>query len=284
MKILVTGVNGQLGYDVMKVLAARGIEGRGVDIADFDLTDKSAVVRYVAEYAPDAVIHCAAYTAVDKSEDNRDICYAVNVTGTENVALACRDIGAKMMYVSTDYVFNGEGETPFEVSEAKAPKGYYGLTKSLGEDQVLKWVSKHFILRTAWVFGINGHNFVKTMLRLGKEHEELTVVNDQIGSPTYTPDLAALMVDMIVTDKYGIYHATNEGFCSWYDFASAIMTEAGLKARVRPVSSEEYASKAVRPKNSRLSKKSLDEAGFHRLPAWQDALKRYMSELAETAE
>jgi dTDP-4-dehydrorhamnose reductase len=208
----------------------------------------------------------------------------VNVTGTENVALACRDIGAKMMYVSTDYVFNGEGETPFEVSEAKAPKGYYGLTKSLGEDQVLKWVSKHFILRTAWVFGINGHNFVKTMLRLGKEHEELTVVNDQIGSPTYTPDLAALMVDMIVTDKYGIYHATNEGFCSWYDFASAIMTEAGLKARVRPVSSEEYASKAVRPKNSRLSKKSLDEAGFHRLPAWQDALKRYMSELAETAE
>ncbi len=284
MKILVTGVNGQLGYDVMKVLAERGIEGKGVDIADFDLTDKDAVSRSISDYAPDAVIHCAAYTAVDKSEDFKDVCYAVNVTGTENVALACRDIGAKMMYISTDYVFNGEGETPFEVSDAKAPKGQYGLTKSLGEEQVKKWVSKYFIVRTAWVFGINGNNFVKTMVRLGKERDELTVVSDQFGSPTYTPDLAVLLVDMIVSDKYGTYHATNEGYCSWYDFASAIMTEAGLKAHVRPVSSEEYAAKAVRPKNSRLSKKSLDEAGFNRLPVWQDALKRYITELTRAAE
>ena len=284
MRILVTGVNGQLGYDVMKVLAERGIEGKGVDIADFDLTDKEAVSRYITDYAPDAVIHCAAYTSVDKSEEYKDLCYAVNVTGTENVALACRGIGAKMMYISTDYVFSGEGETPFEVSDTKAPKGHYGLTKSLGEDQVTKGVSKHFVLRTAWVFGINGHNFVKTMLRLGKERDELTVVSDQIGSPTYTADLAVLIVDMIVTDKYGVYHATNEGYCSWYDFTCAIMTEAGLDTRVRPVSSEEYAAKAVRPKNSRLSKKSLDEAGFNRLPSWQDALRRYMSELARAAE
>lgn len=284
MRILVTGVNGQLGYDVMKVLDKRGIEAKGVDIADFDLTDRGAVVRYITDYTPDAVIHCAAFTAVDKSEEMKDLCYAVNVTGTENVALACRDIGAAMMYISTDYVSSGEGETPFEVDGTKAPKGYYGLTKSLGEDQVIKWVPKHFIVRTSWVFGINGNNFVKTMMRLGKERDELTVVSDQIGSPTYTPDLAVLLADMIVTDKYGIYHATNEGYCSWYEFASAIMSEAGLKTKVRPVTSEEYASKAVRPKNSRLSKKSLDEAGFSRLPSWQDALKRYMSELTGAAE
>lgn len=279
MKVLVTGVKGQLGYDVVKVLNERGIACKGVDIDDFDLTDETAVSSYIREFAPTAVIHCAAFTAVDRAEDDKDLCYAVNVTGPENIARICKEIGAKMLQVSTDYVFDGQGDQPFEVDSVKAPKGHYGLTKSLGEDKVTELLSEYFIVRTAWVFGVNGNNFVKTMLRLGKEREELTVVCDQFGSPTYTPDLAVLLCDMIMTDRYGIYHATNEGFCSWYDFACAIMKEAGLKARVTPVTSEQYASKAVRPKNSRLSKVSLDQAGFNRLPPWQDALKRYIAEI-----
>jgi dTDP-4-dehydrorhamnose reductase len=279
MKVLVTGVKGQLGYDVVKVLEARGISCKGVDIEDFDLTNELAVSRYIRDFAPTAVIHCAAYTAVDRAEDDKDLCYAVNVTGPENIARVCKEIGAKMLQVSTDYVFDGEGDQPFEVDSVKAPKGQYGLTKSLGEDKVMELLSDYFIVRTAWVFGVNGNNFVKTMIRLGKEREELTVVCDQFGSPTYTPDLAVLLCDMILTDKYGVYHATNEGYCSWYEFACAIMQEAGLSARVTPVTSEQYASKAVRPKNSRLSRTSLDQAGFERLPTWQDALKRYVEEI-----
>lgn len=279
MKILVTGYNGQLGYDVIKVLTMRNIDCKGVDIVDFDLTDAQAVNQYIEGYAPTAVIHCAAYTAVDKSEDNKEACYAVNVTGTENIARACKKIKAKIMYISTDYVFDGEGDQPFEVGVPKNPKGQYGLTKSLGEDKVKEYVAEHFIVRTAWVFGVNGSNFIKTMIRLGKEKKEISVVCDQFGSPTYTADLAILLCDMIVTDKYGTYHATNEGFCTWFDFASAIMQEAGLKTIVHPVTTEQYPTKAIRPKNSRLSKKSLDEAGFARLPAWQDALKRYVKEL-----
>lgn len=279
MKVLVTGVKGQLGYDVVKVLEARGISCKGVDIEDFDLTDELAVSQYIREFAPTAVIHCAAYTAVDRAEDDKDLCYAVNVTGPENIARICKEIDAKMLHVSTDYVFDGEGDQPFEVDSVKAPKGQYGFTKSLGEDKVMEQLSRYFIVRTAWVFGINGNNFVKTMIRLGKERDELTVVSDQFGSPTYTPDLAVLLCDMILTDRYGVYHATNEGYCSWYDFACAIIQEAGLSARITPVTSEQYASKAVRPKNSRLSKKSLDEGGFDRLPAWQDALKRYVAEI-----
>jgi len=279
MKVLVTGVNGQLGFDIVKVLESRGILCKGVDIADFDLTDETAVSAYIRTYEPTAVIHCAAYTAVDKSEENKEACYAVNVTGTENVARACKEVHAGMTYISTDYVFDGEGDQPFEINARKAPKGHYGYTKSLGEDKVTEYLSEYFIVRTAWVFGINGGNFVKTMIRLGKEREEITVVADQVGSPTYTPDLAGFICDLIVTDKYGIYHATNEGYCSWYDFAVAIMKEAGLSTRVIPVTSEQYPTKAVRPKNSRLSKASLDEAGFERLPAWQDALKRYVKEL-----
>jgi len=279
MKVLVTGVKGQLGYDVVKVLEARGISCKGVDIEDFDLTNELAVSRYIRDFAPTAVIHCAAYTAVDRAEDDKDLCYAVNVTGPENIARVCKEIGAKMLQVSTDYVFDGEGDQPFEVDSVKAPKGQYGLTKSLGEDKVMELLSEYFIVRTAWVFGVNGNNFVKTMIRLGKEREELTVVCDQFGSPTYTPDLAVLLCDMILTDKYGVYHATNEGYCSWYDFACAIMQEAGLSARITPVTSEQYASKAVRPKNSRLSRISLDQAGFERLPTWQDALKRYVAEI-----
>ena len=277
MKILVTGVNGQLGHDVIEVLTARGITCKGVDIADFDLTNQEAVSSYIRDFAPTAVIHCAAYTAVDRSEDDKDLCYAVNVTGTENIARICKEIQAKMIYISTDYVFDGKGDVPFETDSPKDPQGHYGRTKSLGEDKVREYLSEYFIIRTAWVFGINGNNFVKTMIRLGKERDELTVVSDQFGSPTFSADLAVLLCDMIVTDKYGIYHATNEGFCNWYEFAQAIMKEAGLSTKVIPVTSEQYLTKAVRPKNSRLSKKSLDDAGFNRLPAWQDALTRYVA-------
>ena len=281
MRVLVTGYKGQLGYDVVKLLDERGIFCKGVDIEDFDLTDKTAVSQYIRAFAPTAVIHCAAYTAVDKAEEDKDISYAVNVTGTENIARICKETGAKMVYISTDYVFDGEGDKPFEVDSVKAPKGHYGFTKSLGEDKVMEYLSEYFIVRTAWVFGINGNNFIKTMIRLGKEREEISVVCDQIGSPTYTADLAVLLCDMILTDRYGVYHATNEGFCSWYIFACAIMKEAGLSARIKPVTSEQYPSKAVRPKNSRLSKTSLEKAGFERLPKWQDALKRYVAEMNE---
>lgn len=279
MKVLVTGYNGQLGFDVVKQLKKRQIECLGVDIADFDLTDSAAVSNYIMEFLPTVVVHCAAFTAVDRSEDDKELSYAVNVTGTENIARVCKDINAKMVYISTDYVFDGEGDQPFEVDSLKAPKGQYGLTKSLGEDKVRDILDQYFIVRTAWVFGLNGNNFVKTMLRLGQEKTELTVVADQFGSPTYTYDLAILLCDMIMTNKYGIYHATNEGYCSWYDFASAIISEAGLKTLVKPVTSEQYPTKAVRPKNSRLSKASLDDAGFSRLPTWQDALRRYLTEL-----
>lgn len=279
MKILVTGVNGQLGHDVVNVLNSRGIESRGVDIADFDLTDRAAVIAYVTEYKPDAAIHCAAFTAVDKAEEAREICYAVNVDGTANIAEACRQLGIPMMYISTDYVFSGEGTEPFEVDSPKAPGGYYGLTKSLGEDRVRAVLDQSFIVRTSWVFGLNGSNFVRTMLRLGLERDHLTVVSDQIGSPTYTADLAPLLADMIVTDRFGVYHATNEGLCSWYEFADAIMKSGGRTCTVQPITSDQYPSKVKRPLNSRLSKRSLDEAGFRRLPSWQDALNRYVAEL-----
>ena len=279
MKILVTGVNGQLGHDVVAELSAREISCKGVDISDFDLTNEAAVSEYIREYAPDAVVHCAAFTAVDKAEEAKELAFAVNVTGTENVARACKEISAKMVYISTDYVFPGEGETPYEVSDKQGPKGYYGYTKLMGEEKVKEYLTDYFIVRTAWVFGVNGNNFVKTMLRFGNEKPSLTVVCDQFGSPTYCPDLAFLLCDMVVTDRFGTYHATNEGFISWAEFATEIMQQAGLATKIIPVSSEEYASKAVRPKNSRLSKSSLDAAGFTRLPPWQDALARYMNEL-----
>lgn len=279
MRILVTGVKGQLGYDVVNVLSKRGIDCRGVDIDDFNLTDREAVINYINAYNPSSVIHCAAFTAVDRAEVDRELCYAVNVDGTANVAASCKQLDIPMMYISTDYVFSGEGEEPFEVDSPKAPGGYYGLTKSLGEDKITEALSKFFIVRTSWVFGLNGSNFVRTMLRLGKEREQLTVVNDQIGSPTYTADLAILLADLIVTEKYGIYHGTNEGVCSWYEFATAIMNEAGLACHILPITSDQYPSKVKRPLNSRLSKRSLGLAGMARLPSWQDALKRYIDVL-----
>lgn len=280
MKVLVTGVKGQLGYDVVKRLTALGIENKGVDIDDFDLTDKAAVLRYVTDYAPDAVVHCAAYTAVDKAEDNAELCEAVNRFGTRNIAEACKAVDAKMMYISTDYVFEGEGERFYEPDDEKCPQSVYGMTKSQGEDEVTALLTKYFIVRISWVFGINGGNFVKTMMRLGAERESLTVVCDQIGSPTYTEDLAVLLCDMIVGDKYGIYHATNEGVCSWYEFACAIMEEAGLDCKVSPIPSSQYPAKAKRPYNSRMSKDKLIKNGFSRLPEWRDALARYIKALS----
>ena len=279
MKVLVTGVRGQLGYDVCKHLTARGVEHWGIDIQDCDLTDAEETNSVIVHYHPDVVVHCAAYTAVNQAEENEAMCRAVNAEGTRNVAQACRKIDAAMMYISTDYVFDGEGEEPFEVDARIAPQSVYGKTKAEGEAAVREILTKAFIVRIAWVFGINGNNFVKTMLRLGKEKESIDVVCDQIGSPTYTDDLARLLCDMIETEKFGTYHATNEGYCSWYEFTQAIMEEAGLNCEVHPILTSAYPSPAKRPLNSRLSKRSLDTAGFTRLPTWRDALHRYIEVL-----
>lgn len=281
MRVLVTGVKGQLGYEVCRELTVRGIENRGVDIDDFDLTDEKAVMEAISAYRPDAVVHCAAYTAVDRAEENEDVCRAVNVDGTRFVARACRAVDAKMVYFSTDYIFPGTGEDFYEVDSPKGPQSVYGRTKLEGEEAVRETLEKYFILRISWVFGINGGNFVRTMLRLSNDHDTLRVVNDQIGSPTYAHDLAPLICDMLATEKYGTYHATNEGVCSWAEFAEAIMKAADRPTRIIPVTTEEYGAKAARPLNSRMSKKSLDEAGFARLPSWQDALRRYLAELRE---
>ncbi len=278
MRVLVTGVKGQLGYDVMNELAKRGHEGIGVDIQEMDITDAASVERVITEAAPDAVIHCAAYTAVDAAEDNVDLCRRVNAGGTENIAKVCKSLNCKMMYISTDYVFNGQGTRPWEPDDAREPLNVYGQTKYEGELAV-EALEKFFIVRIAWVFGVNGKNFIKTMLNLGKTRDHLTVVADQIGSPTYTYDLARLLVDMIETDKYGRYHATNEGLCSWYEFACEIFKQAGMNVTVSPVTSDQYPAKAKRPMNSRMDKSKLDEMGFERLPSWQDALGRYLKEI-----
>ncbi len=277
--IIITGANGQLGYDIVKELNMRKIGCMGIDIDVLDITDSNAVISYISSINPEAVIHCAAYTAVDKAEDEVEKCMAVNVCGTENIALACKKTGAKMMYLSTDYVFPGNGKKEYEVDDEKGPKNVYGQTKLEGEYKVINNTDKYFIVRTSWVFGKNGGNFVKTMLWLSKTKSELNVVCDQIGSPTYTEDLASLVCDMIATEKYGIYHATNEGFCSWYVLAKAIFEKAGKMTSVNPVSTLDYSAKAARPYNSRLSKLSLDKAGFKRLPGWEDALDRYLKEL-----
>ena len=279
MKVFVTGVKGQLGYDVVKELDRRDITAIGVDIDKMDITDGESVDRVIREAAPDAVIHCAAFTAVDAAEEQAELCRRVNVDGPRNIAKVCRELDIKMIQISTDYVFSGEGEKPWEPEDECAPKSVYGQTKYEGELAVQELLDKFFIVRIAWVFGINGKNFVKTMLNLSEKYNTLRVVNDQFGSPTYTYDLAKLLVDMVQTDKYGIYHATNEGICSWYEFACAIFKEAGIDMQVVPVTSEEYGAKANRPKNSRMSKEKLTAAGFDRLPTWQDALSRYLGEL-----
>ena len=284
MKILVTGAAGQLGYDCVRRLDALGIPCVGVDKDDFDLTDAKATDDFVRAAAPTHIIHCAAYTAVDRAESEPALAAEINGMGTLNLARAALHVDAAMLYVSTDYVFSGRGDRPWEVTDKPAPASVYGLTKAQGEEAVRGTLRKHFIVRIAWAFGINGHNFVRTMLRLGSERKELTVVSDQFGSPTYTADLAVLLCDMIRTDRYGTYHATNEGFISWAEFAEEIMRQGGKDCRIVPVTSEQYGAPANRPKNSRLSKASLDENGFSRLPPWQDALSRYLRELAERGE
>lgn len=279
MKVLVTGVGGQLGYDVMRELHKRGIDCCGADRAEFDITDYNATHKFITAYAPDAVIHCSAYTAVDKAEDEPELCRTVNAGGTENIAKVCQEIDAKMLYISTDYVFPGNGEAFYNVDDSTAPQNVYGQTKLEGELAVQKLVQKYFIVRISWVFGINGNNFIKTMLRLAETHKELGVVADQIGSPTYTADLAVLLVDMVQTDKYGTYHATNDGVCSWADFAEKIFATAGVEVKVNRIVSEAYPTKAKRPKNSRLSKAKLVQQGFGLLPSWQNAVERYIKEV-----
>ncbi|MDR2024761.1 MAG: dTDP-4-dehydrorhamnose reductase [Hungatella sp.] len=276
MKVFVTGVKGQLGFDVVNELNKRGHEAVGVDIDEMDITDKDSVNRVIKAAAPDAVIHCAAYTAVDAAEDNEELCRNVNAKGTEYIAGVCRELDIKMMYISTDYVFNGQGTRPWEPDDERAPLNVYGQTKYEGELAVEENLTKYFIVRIAWVFGANGKNFIKTMLNLGKTHDKLTVVADQTGSPTYTYDLARLLVDMIETEKYGRYHATNEGACTWYEFACEIFRQAGMDVKVEPVGSDQYPAKAKRPGNSRMNREKLEENGFHPLPSWQDALKRYL--------
>lgn len=304
MKVFVTGVAGQLGHDVMNELAKRNIEGIGTDLAPeyngiqdgtavtkmpyvaMDLTDAEAVQKTVKKLQPDVIVHCAAWTAVDAAEDeeNKAKVYAVNVGGTQNIADAAKAVDAKVVYLSTDYVFDGQGTEPWEPDcKDYAPLNVYGQTKLEGELAIANTLSKYFIVRIAWVFGLNGKNFIKTMLSVGEKYPEVRVVNDQIGTPTYTYDLARLLVDMIQTEKYGYYHATNEGgYISWYDFTVEIFRQAGYTTKVTPVTTEEYGlSKAARPFNSRLEKKKLAENGFEPLPSWQDALERYLKALGE---
>lgn len=284
MKVLVTGVKGQLGYDVVNELRKRKHQAVGVDIEEMDITDMVSVNRVIADTNPDAVIHCAAWTAVDAAEDIENIAKVrrVNVDGTANIAAACKAQGCKMMYISTDYVFNGQGTTPWQPDcKEYAPLCVYGQTKLEGELAVSSTLEHYFVVRIAWVFGINGKNFIKTMLSLSEKHDTLRVVNDQIGTPTYTYDLARLLVDMIETEKYGYYHATNEGgYLSWAEFAAEIFRQADKSTKVMPVTTAEYGvSKARRPFNSRLDKSKLVENGFVPLPTWQDALTRYLKEL-----
>ncbi len=279
MRVFVTGVKGQLGYDVVEELKRRGMEAIGVDIEEMDITDAGSVDEVITGANPDAVIHCAAYTAVDAAEDNVDLCRKVNADGPMNIAKVCKKLDIPMVQISTDYVFDGQGTRPWEPDDACGPLSVYGLTKYEGEQAVINTLEKFFIVRIAWVFGVNGKNFVKTMLNLGQTRDHLTVVNDQFGSPTYTYDLARLLVDMVQTDKYGIYHATNEGICTWYEFACEIFRMAGMNVKVDPVTSDNYPTKAKRPSNSRMSKDKLTENGFERLPSWQDALERYLKEI-----
>lgn len=283
MKVLVTGVNGQLGHDVYLELKKRGHQPIGVDIAEMDITDCKAVETVLKKELPDAVVHCAAWTNVDAAEDliNREKVFNINAAGTENIAQACQEINAKMLYISTDYVFSGEGEKPWQPDDnSYAPLNVYGESKLMGELAVKKYLDRFFIVRIAWVFGLNGKNFIKTMLSVGKTHDTVRVVNDQIGTPTYTIDLSRLLVDMIESEKYGYYHATNEGgYISWYEFTKEIYKVAGLKTEVLPVTTEEYGlSKAKRPKNSRLDKSKLVKSGFTPLPDWKDAVSRFLAE------
>ena len=279
MKFFITGVNGQLGYDVKRELLERGY----TDIlaptrVDLDITNEDAVKKMIREYRPSVIFHCAAYTAVDKAEEEQEKCYQVNVLGTKYLTEAAKEVGAKIIYISTDYVFDGTKEGLYQVEDKVNPVNYYGKTKYLGENFVSKYAN-HIIVRISWVFGINGKNFIRTMLNLAESHKELNVVCDQIGSPTYTKDLAGLLVNMFLSNVKGLYHVTNEGYCSWYEFAEFIFKESRKKVKVHPILTKDYKTIAKRPLNSKLSKESLDDIGMKRLPEWQDAVKRYICEL-----
>lgn len=279
MKILVTGASGQLGFDVCRELTRRGIENLGLASKDMDITDPAAVARVIKQYAPDAVLHCAAYTKVDMAQSEPRLCWAVNAQGTANIAAVCRELDIKMLYISTDYVFPGEGEGFYRPGDAAAPRNVYGMTKLAGELAVKALVNKFFIVRTSWVFGHNGGNFIKTMLRLSQTLESVSVVCDQIGSPTYTADLAPLICDMILSEKYGVYHAANSGICSRAELARETFRLAGKSTAVLPILSADYPAAAPRPLNSRLDTSCLHDAGFSSLPDWHDALKRFINEL-----
>lgn len=278
MKVLVTGANGQLGFDVVKRLQLESIECQGIDREDVDITNDTEVKSFVENYSPDVVVHCAAYTAVDKAEEEKELCYRINVLGTRYIAEACKRIDAKMVYISTDYVFDGELDRPYEVTDIPNPINYYGQTKYEGELEVRKILDKYFIVRISWVFGAHGNNFVKTMLKLGNERDEISVVSDQIGSPTYTVDVAVLLAEMIKTDKYGIYHATNEGYCSWYELAAEIFKASGSDIRAIPIYAKDYPTAARRPMNSKLSKGTLNNLKSGDLPAWRNAIGRFIIE------
>ncbi|SER70763.1 dTDP-4-dehydrorhamnose reductase [Psychrobacillus sp. OK032] len=281
MKILVTGYTGQLGYDVVEQGIKNGLNMVGVGSKDLDITNEKEVSFFINKTKPDAIIHCAAYTAVDKAEIDKENCWNVNVEGTKNITKAAHNINAKLMYISTDYVFDGLGNTAFKENDVPAPVGYYGLSKYEGEKIVQQIMDKWFILRISWVFGANGNNFVNTMLRLAETLDEINVVADQVGSPTYTFDLSKLLLDIIQSDAYGVYHASNEGFCSWSEFALEIFRQANIEVKVNAITTEEYPTRAVRPKNSRMSKQKLLDSGFTPMPKWQDAVERYINELSE---
>lgn len=281
MKVLVTGYSGQLGYDVVIVGKSSGHEMHGTSSKDLDITNKQRVFTYLEMLKPDVVIHCAAYTAVDKAEDDQERCYEVNVIGTKNLAEAARVIGAKFVYISTEYVFDGRGNEPYTEIDSPNPVCYYGKTKLEGEKVVQSVLDRYYIVRISWVFGVNGDNFIKTMLRLAETRNKLKVVGDQFGSPTYTIDLSRLLIDMMETESYGIYHVSNEGVCSWAEFANEIFNQADKQIHVHVISTEGYPTRAVRPKNSRMSKQKLLDNGFNKLPSWQDAVSRYLIELEQ---
>lgn len=279
LKFMVTGVNGQLGHDVIIQLKEIGLDVIAPRRDEFDLTAKDQVNKYILTEKPDVIIHCAAYTAVDKAEDEKDLCYSVNVEGTRAVAEAAKEINAKVVYVSTDYVFDGLGQEPHSEEKETNPINYYGYTKEQGERIVRELIDKHFVVRTSWVYGLNGNNFVKTMLKLAESRSEINVVSDQIGAPTYTKDLAHFIVNLIRTMKYGTYHGVNEGYCSWHEFAKSIFSKSGIDMRVNPIATKDYPTRAKRPLNSRLSKENTTKAGIDRMPNWEDALTRFIEEL-----
>lgn len=284
LKFLVTGARGQLGSDIVKRLKTLGLDAVAADFEEFDITNRKQTEDYILEAKPDMIIHCAAYTDVDKAEDEKDICSAINITGTKNLVLAAKKVNAKFVYISTDYVFDGKGDIPQPEDKATNPVNFYGQTKAEGEKIVKEAVEKHYIIRTSWIYGSNGKNFVKAMIDLAKKKCEIDVVCDQIGAPTYTVDLAEFITDLIQTDNYGTYHGVSEGYCSWYEFASYIFDITGNKIDIKPISTNKYPTKAKRPLNSRLAKKNTDQAGINRLPHWKNSLTRFLSEYEKAEE